>query len=159
MSKHQERDNETILFVSDTSYVYRMESGSSFDGEQIEAIFETPYMPINDPKIRKTIYKHTLYAKPTGNMNLTCLLKFDYSQANSSPSSPFDISGSTSVATYGDVTTIYGTATYGSVSEEQFYNNVIGSGFVVAIRYYDKSTSSPFNVNFVVLEYRNNERR
>lgn len=158
-SKFQDRDNETILFVSDTDYVYRMESGNSFDGEDIEAIFESPYMPINDPKIRKTIYKHTLYAKPTGSMNLTCLLKFDYSQPNSSPASPFDISGNTSVATYGNVLTTYGTATYGSIAEEQFYNNVVGSGFVVAIRYYDKSQRPPFNINFVVLEYRNNERR
>ena len=159
VSKFQDRDNETILFVSSTDYVYRMESGNSFDGEDIEAIFETPYMPINDPKIRKTIYKHTLYAKPTGSMNLTCLLKFDYSQPNSSPSSPFDIAGSTSVSTYGSVTTKYGTAVYGNVAEEQFYNNVVGSGFVIAIRYYDKSQRPPFNINFVVLEYRNNERR
>ena len=159
ISKYQDRDDETILFVSDTDYVYRMESGNSFDGEDIEAIFETPYMPINDPKVRKTIYKHTLYAKPKGNMDLTCLLKFDYAQPTSSPSSPFEILGTTSVATYGSVTTVYGTATYGSIAEEQFYNNVIGSGFVVALRYYSKSQQPPFNLNFVVLEFRNNERR
>jgi hypothetical protein len=159
LSKYQDRDNETILFVSDTGFVYRMESGNSLDGEDIEAIFETPYMPINDPKVRKTIYKHTMYAKPKGVMNVTCLLKFDYSQPTASPSSPFSITGNTSVATYGDVGTTYGSAVYGSIAEEQFYNNVIGSGFVVALRYSSKSQTPPYNLNFVVLEYRNNERR
>lgn len=159
VSKYQNRDLETILFVGDTGFVYKMEIGNSFDGENIEAIFETPYMPINDPKVRKTIYKHTLYAKPRGLMNVTCLLKFDYAQPNSSPSAPFIVTGNTSVAIYGSPSTTYGTAIYGPSSEEQFYNNVVGSGFVVAIRYTSISQEPPFNLNFVVLEYRNNERR
>jgi hypothetical protein len=44
-------------------------------------------------------------------------------------------------------------------TEEQYYNNLVGSGFVVALRYTDKSQSPPFNINFVVLEYRQSERR
>lgn len=159
MSKYQDRDDETILFVSDTNFVYRMEAGNSFDGEDIEAIFETPYMPINDPKIRKTIYKHTLYAKPKGQMGVVCRLKFDYDQVGSSSPAPFEVAGTTSVSTYGDPLTVYGVAVYGPTAEEQFYSNTVGSGFVVALRYYDKSQRPPFNLNFVVLEYRNNERR
>lgn len=159
ISKHQDRDSETILFVSDTDYVYRMETANSLDGEDIEAIFETPYMPINDPKVRKTIYKHTMYAKPSGPMEVTCSLKFDYTQPTSSLSIPFPITSTTTVAVYGGVTSQYGTSTYGALTEEQFYNNVIGSGFVVALRYSSKSQTSPYNLNFVVLEYRNNERR
>jgi len=159
MSKHQNRDSETILFVSDTDYVYRMESGNSLDGSDIEAVFETPYMPINDPKIRKTLYKHTLYAKPRGPMDLSCLIKFDYAQPNASPSSPFAVNGTTSVATYGAIGSTYGSAVYGSSSEEQFYNNIIGSGFVTALRYTSTGQNPPFNLNFVVLEYRTNERR
>lgn len=159
VSKYQDREKEILLFVSDTDFVYQMEIGNSFDEEEIEAIFETPYMPILDPKIRKTIYKHTIYAKARGLMTVDCRLKFDYDQQSSYTPSPFTIRSSTSVATYGEVTTVYGTAIYGSVAEEQFYNNVTGSGFVVALRYYNKSKQPPFNLNFVVLEYRNNERR
>lgn len=159
ISKYQNRDFVTVLFVSDTGFVYKMEAGNSFDGENIEAIFETPYMPISDPKIRKTIYKHTLYAKPRGAMNVTCLLKFDYGQPNSSASSPFLVTGNSSVAVYGGPTSVYGVSVYGSGNEEEFYNNVVGSGFVVAIRYTNTSQEPPFNLNFVVLEFRNNERR
>lgn len=159
MSKYQERDLEAVFFSSSTDYVYRMEFGNSLDGENIEAIFETPYMPINDPKFRKTIYKHTLFAKPAGLMNLTCQVKFDYGQSDAAPSPPFVIAGNTSVATYGDTGTIYGTAIYGSTPEEQYYDNVVGSGFVVALRYSSSSQSPPFNLNFIVLEYRQNERR
>lgn len=159
VSKFQDRDDEILFFSSDTNFVYQLESGNSFDGEDIEAILETPYMPIDDPKIRKTVYKHTLYARPTGTMNLKAVLKFDYSQPSSSPSSPFNIAGDAVVANYGDISTKFGQAVYGRAAEEQFYTNVVGSGFVVAIRYSDKSSSPPFNLNFVVLEYRSSERR
>lgn len=157
--KYQDRDKEYVVFCSDTGFVYKMESGSSFDGANIEAIFETPYMPITDPKLRKTFYKHTLYVKPGGTFNLMCSLKFDYAQANSSPASPFDIQSSSSSSIYGDPDTTYGTAVYGSSGQEQYYNNTVGSGFVVALRYTDNSQRPSFNLNFVVLEYRQNERR
>lgn len=159
VSKFQGVDNEYILFCSDDDYIYTMESSSSFDGKDIEAIYETPYMPITDPKLRKTFYKHTLYARPSGLFSLMANLKFDYGQPNSSPASPFSISGDSGSSIYGEPSTVYGTATYGSRAEEQYYNNTVGSGFVVAIRYSDLSQRPPFNLNFVVLEYRQNERR
>lgn len=159
VSKFQSVDNEYVVFCSDTGFIYSMESGSSFDGSDIESIFETPYMPISDPKLRKTFYKHTLYARPSGSFSLMANLKFDYGQPNSSPASPFNIVGDSGSSVYGDASTVYGTAVYGSRAEEQYYNNVLGSGFVVAIRYSDISQRPSFNLNFVVLEYRQNERR
>lgn len=159
IDKYQDRDREYIYFASDDGYIYRMEAGSSFDGEEIEAIFETPYMPITDPKFRKTIYKHTLYARPAGTLNLTCRLKFDYNQTNASQSPAFSVDTEFGAYIYGSPTTLYGTAVYGSLTQEQYYNNTVGSGFVVAVRYYNNSTDPSFNLNFAVLEYRQNERR
>lgn len=159
ISKYQSRDNEYLFFSTDGDYVYRMENGSSFDGEDIESIFETPYMPITDPKIRKTFYKHTLYAKAGGVFSLTAQLKFDYSQSDASPAPSWTISTASGAYLYGEPSTTYGSAVYGTLSEEQFYNNILGSGFVVAIRYTSIDSNPPFNINFIVLEFRQNERR
>lgn len=159
MSKFQDRDTEFMVFGNSTGYIYRLEIGSSLDGKDIESIFETPYMPLNDPKVRKTVYKHTLYARPSGTLNITCNLKFDYAQPSSSQSPAFPITGGGSSAVYGSVGSVYGAAVYGANTEEQYYNNTIGSGFVVAIRYYNKSTNPAYNLNFATLEFRQNERR
>jgi hypothetical protein len=159
LKKYQNRDRENIFFCSDTGYVYRMEAGNSLDGSDIEAIFETPYMPISDPKIRKSFYKHTLYSKTTGLMTLKAQLRFDYLQNDSLTSPIFDITSTSGVAVYGALSSIYGTSVYGQIGEEQFFNNVLGSGFVTAIRYSNNSQNPPFNLNFAVLEFRNNERR
>jgi hypothetical protein len=63
------------------------------------------------------------------------------------------------VAIYGDPETIYGTALYGGSSDQELFTNTIGSGFVVALRYLSNSVDAPFNLNYVILEYRLNERR
>jgi len=157
--KLQAEDTEYLFFSSDTDYIYRMGVGNSFDGGDIEAIFETPYMAINDPKIRKTLYKHTLYAKPQGLFSLSCRVKFDYDNETSSQTPVFAIGDSVGAAAYGSPDSLYGTAVYGETASEQYFNNVVGSGFVVAIRYSDTSKIPLYNINFLVLEYRTNERR
>jgi hypothetical protein len=74
---------ETLAFANEDGYIYVMESGASFNGLPIEAIYESPYMPITDPQVRKTFYKVTLYAEPTGNMDLALNLKYDFSTGSS----------------------------------------------------------------------------
>ena len=73
---------ETIAFANEDGYVYVMDTGSDFDGAAIEAIYESPFMPISDPQVRKTFYKMTLYAEPTGSMSLDLNLKYDFASAS-----------------------------------------------------------------------------
>ena len=74
--------NEVIMFGNEDGYCYLMDSGNSFDGSNIEAIYESPYMAITDPQLRKTLYKLTLYAEPTGRMNLDVNFKLDFESEN-----------------------------------------------------------------------------
>jgi len=72
---------ETILFAHNDGYVYKMESGNSFDGGNIVASFSTPYFPISDARLRKTIYKTTVYTDPQGTIDLSLNLKYDLSES------------------------------------------------------------------------------
>lgn len=150
---------EDYFFSNETDYVYRMESGSSFDGTAIPAIFETPYTPISDPAIRKTMYKHTIYTRMSASVDLTLRVLYDYNRDRNSIPDLVSISSESTGATYGSGSSVYGTSVYGGSTEVQFYNNIIGSGFVVAFRYENTSISPSFNLNFVVVEYKSNERR
>ncbi len=159
IDKYQSARIERILFSNTDDYIYVMDNGNSFDGDDIECIFETPYMPITDPKMRKTLYKHTLYARPLGPFSLDVTIKFDYDSAVSSQPPTFTISGGAGVAVYGSPAAIYGVSLYGNTPDENFYSNTLGSGFVVAVNYYEKSTNPSFTINFIILEYKQNERR
>jgi len=84
--------------------------------------------------------------------------KFDYQQPRSNLSESFELNTSTGAAIYGSPLATYGSVAYGAVGQEQFYSNIVGSGFVVALKYQNTSQQPPFNLNFAILEYRPNER-
>lgn len=98
---------ETAVFGNKDGYVYKMEEGNDFDGDNIKADFSTPYIPLTDPRTRKTIYKAILYTDPQGSFSTDFNLKFDLTEAgiiqpdtiqlsNASSSGGISLYGSTS---------------------------------------------------------------
>ena len=71
-------ETEFIYFANDDGYVYRLESGNSFDGSDISATYQSPFFPVNDPRIRKTFYKLILYTEPSGSVDTEVSLKLDF---------------------------------------------------------------------------------
>ena len=155
--------SETICFSNTDGYVYTLDTGSSFDGELIEAIYESPYMPITDPQIRKSFYKMTLYAEPTGSMALDLNIKYDFGTTSNTgvvqPSTQSIDSTGTSVFLFGDTTSVFGTATYGGELDKVYNTNIIGSGKTVSIRIEDNSTNPSFTLDTALLEFSQEDRQ
>ena len=156
-------DQETIAFANEDGYVYILNTGNTFDTDIIEAIYESPFMPISDPQIRKTFYKMTLYAEPTGNMNLDINLKYDFASATNTKKvqpATFNIASTgNTVFEFGASNSTFGTATYGGELDTVYDSNVIGSGKTVAIRIEDSSTNPTFTLDTALLEFRQNDRQ
>ena len=156
-------DQETVAFANSDGYVYQLDVGSDFDTSEIEAVYESPFMPITDPQIRKTFYKMTLYAEPTGNMNLDINLKYDFASATNTkkvqPSTINITSTGTAVFQYGASNAVFGSARYGGELDTVYDSNVIGSGKTVALRIEDNSTNPTFTLDTALLEFRQNDRQ
>jgi len=176
---------EIIAFANNDGYVYTMNTGSTFDGSAIEALYESPYMPITDPQVRKSFYKAVLYVQPTGSMDIDFSLKFDFDQVTNYgviQPDPISITGQGGeLFYYGDTIALYGPqdannktqpdstdpnyvagrtyAKYGGQIDNVYKTNVIGSGFTVAIRIEDKSTNPSFTLDTLVLEYAQEDRQ
>ena len=151
-------NTETIVFAHDDGYLYQMEQGSSFDGGNISSSFSTPYLPINDPRVRKTFYKMFLYTDPQGSVTFNSSLKLDFDQKDSIQPPQISINNSTgSVAFYGSG--IFGTATFGTKLLSVFETQIIGSGFVVSLQFTSDSTDPPYSLDAITLEYGTNTRR
>ena len=154
---------ELTVFANNTGYVYRMEFGNSRDGGNIEAIYKSPFMSVNDPQVRKTFYKFTLYTQVTGTFSVDLNLDYDLFQtSNYNESKPQTITISTvttDTAIYGEPTAVYGTATYGGNPDNVHNTNVIGSGKTVSFRLEDNSTNPTYSLDTAILEYRTNERK
>jgi hypothetical protein len=155
--------SETIIFGNEDGYLYKMETGYSFDGDNIEAIYESPYMPVSDPLIRKTFYKLTTYVDPKGSFSVDLALKYDFTRYNNlevlQPNVINITSSGVSVFEYGSSTATYGTATYGGELDKVYQNQIVGSGKTVSIRIEDNTTNPTFTLDTALLEFTQNDRQ
>ena len=136
----------------------------------IDAIFVSPYMPINDPQQRKTFYKLALYVDPEGAFTTTTKIILDQNLPTvvQPPviSPTIQLSGTSSVAIYGDENYVYtasGSATntsprYGSEIQKEYSRQLVGSGRNFALSIEDNSTNRSFTLDTAVIEYSVNDR-
>ncbi len=151
---------ETIVFANSDGYVYAMEKGSSFNGSNIVASFATPFVPIQDPRIRKTFYKMVLHIDPEAGMSASLNLKYDFDTVGSIQPETIILSNTTgAVNFYGNSTAKYGNTLYGTKLEKQFETQVIGSGFNVSLQIVSDSQDPPFSLDAATLEYSLHDRR
>lgn len=150
------QDDEYIVFCSDTGFVYRMESGSSFDGVDIEAEYWTPYLSLTDPIYRKTIYKVHMYFDPEGDIEGTLGLNFDFNVDNKIQPSTVDLSASGGGAVYGMA--LYGSAIYADAPSSVIDKLVVGAGFNVSLRYIF-SGNEPFILDTIIVEFATEDRK
>lgn len=155
-----ENQTETIVFAHDDGYIYQMESGNSFDGSNIIASFATPFVSINDPRIRKTFYKLFLYTDPEGGVTTSVNLKLDFDTQGSIQPDTIELSNETSiVGFYGSSGARYGTTTYGSKLVKQFETQVVGSAFSVSLQFVSDGQNPPFSLDAATLEFATHDRR
>lgn len=156
-------NSETVVFANDSGYVYKMEFGSSFDSENIRCVYESPYMPIQDPQVRKTFYRVTTYVEPTATLNLDMNMSYDFDgQTRGTTIDPPTAtlqSSSGTAALYGAATSVYSVSTYGSFADRVYETFTLGSGKTVSLKYEDNSTNPTFKLDTAVLEFRTNERQ
>jgi hypothetical protein len=151
---------ELIVFANDDGYVYQMERSGAFDGEDITAVFSTPYVPINDPRIRKTFYKLYLYTDPQGSVTTTVNLKLDFDDQGSIQPETITVGNTTStVAFYGSPATTYGVARYGGKLKRIFDTQLIGSGFSASLQFISTGQNPSFSLDAATVEYATHDRR
>ena len=161
-------NTESIGFANSDGYAYTMDTTSSFDGADIEAIFESAYMPISDPQVRKTFYKAVWYINPVGDMALSFNVKYDFeSTSRNNVIQPDVINISTAslgaVAFFGGGGLFGATsppgASFGGTLERIYPTNILGSGNTIALRISDESTNPTFTLDTAVLEFKTNDRQ
>jgi|TARA_R110002096_G_scaffold435912_1_gene664177 hypothetical protein len=145
---------EVTQFSGETGYVYTLDSGNDFDGTTISAFYYTPFMAINDPRLRKTLYKATTYYDPEGNVTGTLTFKYDFQR----PDVIQPLSGGGSFTILGSA--IFGTSAYGGNPETVIETQATGSFFTVSLQYeFATAGEPPFVIDTVLLEYANNDRK
>ena len=156
-------NSEVSVFANEDGYLYKLDTGNSFDGNSIEAIYESPFMSINDPQVRKTFYKVVLYVDPRGAMDIKLNLKYDFASKTDTsivqPDTVQVIGNSGAVVIFGATNAVFGSSNFGGEIDRVYSSNVVGSGKTISLRIEDNSTNPSFSLDTAVIEYRTNDRQ
>ncbi len=148
--------NEYVVHGGYDGYVYRQESGTTFNGTAISDVYTTVPFELGDRGVRKVLQRITVYvtsesAAPT----ISLALKYDLNNINVVQPLPYSLTalGSTSPATYDtDGVTYDGGFIYDFTGIPYFRQNVQGSGFLVQLQF-TSANSVPFVIQGFLIEY------
>jgi len=146
-------NQELILHGDYNGKVYRQETGNTFDGTNIVAIYTTPYLDLGDTEIRKKMRKLNLFIKPEGSITMSLAVRYDWGDSNIlNPRDYIGISVSSS-AKYDSGVKYDDGSVYGGASVNKFSQNIEGSGFSVQFSIVTDGTSPPYTIQGFVPEF------
>ena len=143
-------------------YIYRQESGNTFDGTAINAKYRSPDMTFGDAGIRKHMQRVIINYAPESTIDADLFLRYDYEAKDSARPAAYELDSSDiaaiyGVASYGSSSSSFGT--YGGASQPLVRQAVEGSGFAVALRVNDGGETAPYSLKGFQLEYQTGARR
>jgi len=144
---------EKIIHGGYDGYVYLQESGNSFAGTAIQAIYRSPDLTMGDAGIRKSMQRINVNYDPEGAVNFSMFVKYDFEDASVPQPSAYTLSTADTAAVYGDSGSLYGSAIYGAEGIPIVRQSVEGSGFTVVVRLEDTSTNPPITLKGFELEF------
>lgn len=151
-------DQEYCIIGSNSNgYVYRLEQGTSFDGESITAIYRSPDITIQDSTLRKVLQKAEIFTQVEGDVSVTFRTYIDRSATGIPQPASQTLAESGTQTTYG--TGLYGTAIYGNLVYPVFKRNLLGSGFTFSFEFTSVGTDpshriDAFNIIFAQKGFR-----
>ena len=140
-----------------TGYIYRQESGNTFDGTTIFGRYRSPDLTFNDPGIRKHMQRVIINYQPEAAIDADLFVRYDYESKDSARPAAYALDSEDVVALYG--TSVYGVPIYGGASQPLVRQSVEGSGFAVALKVEDGGTTAPYSLKGFQLEYQLGARR
>mgnify|MGYP003111996491 FL=1 len=150
---------ETVLHGGYDHYVHKQESGNTFDGTAIKAIYRSPDHTMGDPGLRKSMQRVIWNYTNEGVVDTTFRLLYDFDAADVPQPAPYSLSIGGAPAIYGLSQATYGSVVYGASGAPLARQTVEGGGFVVGIRLEDIAGVDPISVKGYQIEFTPGGRR
>jgi hypothetical protein len=151
-------NEEYVIHGDYDGKVFRQESGSSFDGENIRAVYTMPYLDFDDVFIRKSLHKITVFLRPeNGTVLLSTALQFNWGLPDVFNPDSYSLENSVSGVVYGEG--VYGVSEYASAPTPVVISNVEGSGESMRVSFSSYDMSEPYSIQAVIFEYAINGRK
>ena len=149
---------EFVLHGDSNGHVHRQETGFTFEGNPIFSLYQTPYLYMDDPILRKVYYDLNTYMRSEGQVTVNVGVEFDY--GDSDILAPTDATFNTEGAA-----ALWGLATYdasdifdGNPSPVR-KTNLQGSGDSISLTYVTTEAQPSHTIQSFVISYTLADRR
>jgi hypothetical protein len=143
---------EVLYHTDETGYVYKHDTGNSFDGANVEAEFQTPDMDYGDNGLRKSLYKVKTNIEPEGTQNdLLLRIRYDFESSEVPQPGNFAVGNLSSASLFG--TALFGTGIFGATTLPSKSVLVTGSGFSNNFKFFSNDTNAPYSVNGMFVSF------
>tara|TARA_R110000823_G_scaffold312688_2_gene439554 strand:- start:3458 stop:5188 length:1731 start_codon:yes stop_codon:yes gene_type:complete len=144
---------EKIIHGGFDGYVYLQESGNTFSGTAMKAIYRSPDLTMGDAGIRKIMQRINVNYDPEGAVDVNLFVKYDFEDTGTPQPGSYNLTTADTAAVYGDSGTLYGSAVYDAEGMPIVRTSVEGSGFTVVVRLEDSSSNPPITLKGFELEF------
>lgn len=149
---------EYVIHGDTNGKVYRQEFGTSFDGEPIFSLFQTPFYHMGDPELRKHFLKLTTYLRAEGDANIILGVIYDYEDQFVTNPSNYNLTITGAAAYYNEAQYDSGAILDGNPTP-LVKTNIAGSGTSISIKYVTNDTNASHNIQGLVLLFGVDDRR
>ena len=142
---------ELVVHGGFDGFVYKQESGNTFDGTNIIAEYRSPDLTLGDAGIRKNMQRININYDAEGTVNLALGVKFDFEDPLTPQPADYTLTTQSTQAIYGS--SAYGTGVYGSDGFPIVRQSIEGSGFTTVVKINDTSGNPPITLKGFQLEF------
>ena len=152
-------DKEEFIIHGDSAgFVSRQETGDDFNGNAIFSYFQTPFIYMGDPEVRKTIYNINTYMRSEGLVNIAMGIEYDYGDTSLTLASDYAITTQGAAAFY-DKAKFDSEEIYDGNPSPIRSTNVSGSGKSISIKYVTNGTDPSHTIQAFSVTYGLGDRR
>jgi len=148
---------EYVLHGGFDGNVYRQETGTSFNGGNILAVYATPYLDLGEVYVRKTLDRVAVFLRAEGSTTINANVTYDYNDTKvfNPPAYPLVITQTGT--TYG--TGVYGSSTYATTPLPLTIKNIEGSGLSHQFTFSTYDTNAGYSIQAILVEFSINGRK
>jgi len=146
---------ELVLHGDYNGKVYKQETGSTFDGESILGVYQTPYFDFGDTEVRKTMRKVNAFIRAEGPITMNMAVNYDWDDPTvGKPASYTQESKGAPVRYRGRNINYSGTnINYGGNEKPIIVTDVQGSGFACQLSFVTYGDFNPYSIQGIVFEF------
>ena len=145
---------EVVLHGDLNGEIFQQESGSTFNTEDVTAVYASPFLYFDSTEKRKIFQHVTLFTRPEGESTINLGIAYDWDDPNVPDPTTYSLTTAGSLARYTTTgSTFDATFRYDGSTSPVLESNIQGSGRAISLVITSTGTQAPYSISGFSITY------